>query len=97
MALVRTDIVILLYIARYTSSKLFWSVMLCYVEIVAFKRPKPPFYYDIVHPSCFAVHTLLNAVCFQKSYIVLACKLTALIAIDYTRLAVFGYCGFDCP
>jgi len=58
------------------------------VDIITLQTPEPALYYHIVDPSRLAVHALADGTALQMTYVLTACKLAALIAVDDFRFPI---------
>lgn len=89
----RALVVVLVHIGRNTEPKFPRGIVFTHINIVAFKAAEPSLDNHVINPPGFAVHTLTDAVRFEKGDIIVACELTALIRVDDCRGAVSGYCS----
>ena len=56
------------------------------LDIITLQTPERALYYRIVDPSRLVVHALADGTALQMTYILTACKLAALIAVDDFRI-----------
>ena len=54
-------------------------VILGQIGFLLLEAPEPSFDHDIVSPPAFTIHALTDLVFFEKVYVLIACKLAALI------------------
>ena len=52
-------------------------VILGQICFLVLEAPEPSFNHDIVSPPAFTIHALTDLVFFEKVYVLIACKLTA--------------------
>ena len=66
-------------------------VVLCQISFLIFEAAEPALNHDVVRPVAFSIHALADAVFFYEINVLLTCKLTALIRIQYPR-----FCHLEC-
>ena len=54
-------------------------VILGQICFLVLEAPEPSLNHDIVSPAAFTIYALTDLVFFEKVYVLIACKLTALI------------------
>lgn len=65
------------------SSDFFDVIVLCQIGFFILEATKPALNHDIVRPAAFSIHALADAVFFYEINILLTCKLTSLVRIQY--------------
>ena len=65
-------------------------VVLCQIDFIILEAAEPASNHDIVCPVAFSIYALPDSSFFYKVNILLTCKLTALIRIQY-----FRFCHFE--
>ena len=71
------------------SPSFLYVVVLCQISFFIFEASEPALNHDIICPSAFTIHALPDSVFLYKVNILLTCKLTALIRIQYLRFCHF--------
>ena len=72
-------------------SGFFDVIVLCQIGFFILEAAEPALNHDIICPSAFTIHALPDSVSLYKVNILLTCKLTALIRIQYLR-----FCHLEC-
>ena len=70
-------------------------IILCQIGFLILEATEPTLNHDVVCPAAFPIHALADTVCLYEVNVLLTCKLTSLIRIQYLW---FGYlkCFFQC-
>ena len=58
-------------------------IILCQIGFLILEASKPALNHDIVRPAAFSIHALADAIFFYKINVLLTCKLTSLVRIQY--------------
>ena len=74
-----------------SGSGFFDVIVLSQIGFFILEAAKPTLNHDVVCPAAFAIHALPNSIFLHKIIVLLTCKLTALIRIQYPR-----FCHLEC-
>ena len=87
-SLVRTDIIVFADIVSKVYTKSLRAAVFVDVNLLGFQGSEPALYHNVVSPSGFAVHALPDALFFQKSLVLVAGELAALVAVENFRRSI---------
>ena len=76
-------------ILLYSNSGFPDVVVLCQIGLFILEAAEPTLNHDVVCPATFSIHALADAVFLYKVNVLLTCKLTALIRVQYLRFCHF--------
>ena len=78
----RSNIVVIVYVLNYQLTKFPGGTILIWIELLRLEAAKPAFNHDVVGPAALAIHTLTDIKAAKQIFVIIACKLAALVRID---------------